>query len=392
MTSAFEYKVLSESDEAQQLGRIIAQCFVGSPGSSEIYLNRIGLENFRFIARSGQIAGGLALIPMSQWWGGQAVPMTGIAAVGVAPEYRGTGAAIALLQPMLQELYDAGVPISVLYPATQRLYRKVGYEQAGTYQGWSIAPSTIQLMDRSLPIQAVSDIQPTGFQDLQQQHAKRHNGHLDRHPAIWKEFLGTKEDEPIHAYFIGSASSPEGYVIFSQHRTERETILRIRDWAILSAEAGRNLWTFLADHRSQIEQVHWRGAVIDPLMLLLPEQTPKLGSMMRWFLRVVNVRSALEKRGYPSGLDTELHLQIQDDGLPENSGKFILSVSSGRGKVTQGGQGELKIDIRGLAPLYTSLFTPQQLQLAGYLEAPETALATAAQLFAGASPWLPDFF
>jgi predicted acetyltransferase len=125
--------------------------------------------------------------------------------------------------------------------------------------------------------------------------------------------------------------------------------------------------------------------------LLLPEQTAKIRSVQRWFLRVVDVRKALEKRGYPSGIQTELHLEVQDNLLPENNGKFILSVLNGRGEVTQGGKGELKIDVGGLAPLYTGLFTAHQLQLAGQLEATETALS-ATQLFAGASPWMPDFF
>ena len=60
--------------------------------------------------------------------------------------------------------------------------------------------------------------------------------------------------------------------------------------------------------------------------------------------------------------------------------------------MTRGGKSELKLDIGRLAPLYTGLFTPQQLQLAGKLDATEASLSTAAQLFAGASPWIADFF
>ena len=113
---------------------------------------------------------------------------------------------------------------------------------------------------------------------------------------------------------------------------------------------------------------------------------------MRWMLRVINVSTALEKRGYSPGIQAELHLEIRDDLLAENNGRFILSVANGRGEVTSGGKGEMKLDIRGLAPLYTGLFTPQQLQLAGQLDATETAMSAATQIFAGASPWMADFF
>nr|WP_084786350.1 sterol carrier protein domain-containing protein [Mastigocladopsis repens] len=69
-----------------------------------------------------------------------------------------------------------------------------------------------------------------------------------------------------------------------------------------------------------------------------------------------------------------------------------LSVANGCAEVTSGGKGEMKLDIRGLAPLYTGLFTPQQLQFAGQLDATQTAMSAATQIFAGASPWMADFF
>lgn len=50
---------------------------------------------------------------MAQWWGGERVPMTGIAAVGIAPEYRGTGAAIALMQHTVKELHAKGYPLAI---------------------------------------------------------------------------------------------------------------------------------------------------------------------------------------------------------------------------------------------------------------------------------------
>jgi predicted acetyltransferase len=50
------------------------------------------------------------------------------------------------------------------------------------------------------------------------------------------------------------------------------------------------------------------------------------------------------------------------------------------------------LDIRGLAPLYSGLFSAQQLASLGYLEGSEEVLAIATPLFAGPCPWMPDFF
>ncbi|MBW4476742.1 MAG: sterol carrier protein domain-containing protein [Tolypothrix brevis GSE-NOS-MK-07-07A] len=56
------------------------------------------------------------------------------------------------------------------------------------------------------------------------------------------------------------------------------------------------------------------------------------------------------------------------------------------------GKGELQLDIKGLAPLYTGLFIPQQLQITGKLKGTETSLDIATQIFASTSPWMADFF
>ncbi|NJO66418.1 MAG: GNAT family N-acetyltransferase [Leptolyngbyaceae cyanobacterium RM1_405_57] len=391
MRSQFEYGTLADSKDAQQLGAILEQCFNSPPGSSEAYFKRIGLENFRLLRVAGQLAGGLATLPMGQWFGNQRVPMTGIAAVGVAPEYRGSGAAIALMQHTLQDLYASGVALSALYPATQQLYRKAGYEQGGSFCTWEISAQAIQVKERSLPVQPIHSPAANVFQALSQQQSQTNNGNLDRHPAIWEEILKPDAPEVVYAYLFGD-DQPEGYIIFSQKQINNSAALVVLDWAILTPAAGLSFWKFLANHRSQIKKVRWRSSAIDLLTLLLPEQSAKLHEADRWLLRIVNVISALEKRGYPSDVEMELHLDIQDDLLPDNSGKFILSVSNGQGTVTRGGKGELRLEICGLAPLYTGLFSPCQLQLLGQLEASERAIATATHLFAGSHPWLRDFF
>lgn len=76
MLPEFEYGTLANQEDVQQLGKIDEQCFISAIGDSEVYFNRIGVENFRFIRRGKQVVGGLATIPMSQWYGGGQVPMT----------------------------------------------------------------------------------------------------------------------------------------------------------------------------------------------------------------------------------------------------------------------------------------------------------------------------
>ncbi|MEA5568575.1 GNAT family N-acetyltransferase [Anabaena sp. UHCC 0399] len=391
MTPQFKY-TKAQQEDIRQLGHILEQCFIMSAGDSEIYANLVGLDNFRVIYRDQKVAGGLVIYSMGQWWGGGRVPMAGLAAVGIAPEYRGDGAAIALLQNALQEIHAQDIPISVLYPATQRLYRKAGYEQAGSYCTWEISTQSIQIREQSLPVQPVDPKDDDLFHSLHQQQGKLTHGYLDRHPAIWQGLIHTEAQETLYTYLIGDKDQPQGYIIFTQERTKDASIVRVKDWVMLSPDAARTFWSFLANHRSQIDKVRWKSSITDALTLLLPEQTAKICQSDRWMLRIVDVCKALSARGYPPGVEAELHLDIQDNLLTSNQGKFILSVANGRGEVTKGGKGEFKLNIQGLAPLYSSLFTPHQLQLAGKLDATATALTTATQIFAGVSPWMMDFF
>ncbi len=395
MTSQFEYGSVSSTEEVQRLGEILAQCFNGSISEGQFYTDIIGRENFRRIRRTGEVAGGLAILQMGQWFGRECVPMAGIASVGISPEYRGTGVAAELLTQMLKELHANGVPLSALYASTQRLYRKVGYEQAGTSCDWELPIESIGVSVsreiRDIPIVRVSP-SPEVFQNLYDQQAIQNNGNLKRNPALWQLRIQAPQEQAVFAYLIGSETQPEGYVIFNQHATASDYDLQIRDWVALTPAAVRRLWMFITDHRSLADKVIWRSRALEPFLLLLPEQTPHLRSLKRWLLRVVDLPKALEKRGYPAGVEAELHLDVRDDLLLENNGQFVLSVSGGRGEVTRGGRGELQLNIRALAPLYTGLFTPDQLQLTGQIEASDSALSVATQLFSGSEPWMSDRF
>ncbi|NEQ28691.1 MAG: GNAT family N-acetyltransferase, partial [Microcoleus sp. SIO2G3] len=181
-----------------------------------------------------------------------------------------------------------------------------------------------------------------------------------------------------------------GYVVFRQQSSE--SLLKILGWAVLTPAAGQTFWSFLSDHRSQIDKVRWTSAAIDPLTFLLPEQTWKPRFIERWMLRVVDVAAALEMRGYSADTAGELHLEVQDDLIAANRDRFCLTVANGQARVDRGGRGDLKLDIRALAPLYTNLFSASQLQMFGSLEADRTTVQLADRIFASPSPWMPDFF
>jgi predicted acetyltransferase len=113
---------------------------------------------------------------------------------------------------------------------------------------------------------------------------------------------------------------------------------------------------------------------------------------MDWLLRIVDVCGALAARGYPQGAEVEVHLEVRDTLLPANDGRFVLTIANGQGEVREGGRGGLRVDVRGLATLYSGHLSPEELRATGLLDGEPRDLAAAALAFAGPAPWMPDMF
>ena len=386
----YEVGVPATSRQVQALGQVVTQCFNVSPEHWQTYARQLGQDNLRVICHGPKVLGGLGIYPMGQWFGGQRIPMHGIAGVGVAPEYRGAGVARSLMTETVKTLHQQGVPLATLYASTSQLYRSVGFEQAGTYCHYQLPTQSLTIKDRSLPITAIDPSDLAVLAELYQQRAQQTNGNLDRHPAIWEQML--EDDIPIYAYLIGEEAHPEGYVIFAHQVDAGCYNINIYDWVWLTPAAGQRLWTFFADHRSLAQDIFWYGAPVDPFQLMLAEQTYQVQKTERWLLRIVDLPKALTLRGYPPALEAELHLQVEDPLVPANSGQFVLQVSQGQGQMRTGGRGDLKLNIRGLAPLYSSMLTAQELKLLGAVDGSREVLALATTLFSGPQPWLSDHF
>lgn len=380
------------SDEIHALAAILRQSFGRNEDEQRSWLDRASPDTVRVVRRRGEVAGGLTLLRMGQWYGARSVPMAGIAAVGIAPEHRATGAATALMRATLDELHGEGVAVSTLFPSTLPLYRKLGYERAGLYVNYRIPTRTIDVRDRTLEVRPADKSDHETIRALYTRQARHAPGNLDRSPVMWRR-LWEPPGQELHAYVVAGAGGPLGYVAFTQGRDRSWRYdLRVRDMTWTTPEAGRRILALFADHRSLAQDVGWHGPPADPLLYLLAEHDWESPSYWTWMLRVVDVRGALGARGYPPGVDAEMHLEVRDDVLGWNAGRFLVQIADGKASVRKGGRGRLRLGVGALAPLFTGLMTPVALAQAGMIEGTERELATAARAFGGPAPWMADFF
>ena len=383
-------------DEIAALDALLGPALHFPNSTMREWLETLGLGNCRAIRRDGRFVAGLGFASFGQWFGGASVPMAGITAVGVAPDWRGTGVGTALMRRTMEDLRAAGVPLAALYPASLRFYRRAGFERAGQRITYELPLESIDVDDRSLDLVPFDAGEYALVHQIYEQAARLAAGNLDRPAWMWQRRLEPK-DKQTYRFLARNGARDEGYIVFTQ--AGRNDPLMISDVCALTPGAGRRILGLLAGYRSVIEHVTWSGGPLDPLVYLLGEQltggTRNKARVVRtldWMLRIVHVAGALSARGYPPGLSAELHFAIDDQLLPANAGRWVLRVAGGRGELEPGGEGRIRLHVRDLAAIYSGFLAPHECAYLGTIAGPAEDLALAGAVFSGPRPWIADMF
>jgi predicted acetyltransferase len=394
-TLQVDYGPPTRPEEAAELVRILTWSFAVPEERLTKALEQIGHENLRILREQGRLAAGYILYAMGQWFGGRRVSMGGVGMVGVAPEARGSGVATRLMEATIRECHASGFAISTLYPAKQVLYRRSGYERAGTRCRVEVDLERLVPADRDGERGRVRAFVPgdvDAIRALYDRSAAAENGMLDRSPFLWDRRMRLPDHE-VRGFVIEGASGPEGYAFLYQDRTtDPRTSVHVTDQIAVTPAAVRSIIDLYGDHRSMGSYVEWYGRLSDPLLMMLRETRTKVELHYPWMIRVVDVHRALEERGYPAGLEAELHLAVKDELIAANDDRFVVRIGGGRAEVRRGGEGRIAMGIRGLAPIWSGFLTPLMAKRCGLLDGPDDELTRAAAAFAGPAPWMPDMF
>jgi len=348
---------------------------------------RLGRDNLRVLLDGGRIIGGLGFYRLGQWFGGRSVSLAGVAGVGVAPEARGRGMAASMCTDLLREVAADGFALAGLFPTTATLYRSVGFEQAGARLTYRAPVASLPRGGYARPCRPVAPADHAVFHALYNARARSWNGHLDRTSSLWERIVTEVPGVMLDAYTVGDPM--ESYAVLARRPLgSRWFDLVLRDYGYANPSAIARILTLLGDLRSIARHVEWNGCAADPIASLLPEYTCEVVASERWMLRVLDVVRALEARGYPP-VTADVHLRVRDSLFAANDGLFVLHVDRGVARVERGGRGDVALDVRGLAAMYSGFAHPHTLVGAGLLEGDAGVLAS---LFAGPDPWCCDHY
>ncbi|XVJ58062.1 MAG: GNAT family N-acetyltransferase [Tepidisphaera sp.] len=383
---------LTEADRPA-IHRIIRLAFAGTAEGVTDWMKHGGDANFRLVRDGERVAATLLHVPMGLYVGGRSVSMQGVAGVGVAPENRGQGYAKKLMRGFVQDAAEDGFALAGLYASTHTLYRGVGFEHAAHRFQYAVPLVQIDITDDTGPLHAITDEDDHRVKQCYAEFASRFTGTLDRGPYVWGRVRKFREMEYL-GYAVANASGGfDGYVMLHQgRRPDGRQDITLSDFVFTTPQAGRRLWGFLADFRMMGEDLVFFGGPTHPALTMLRQQRYSAHLKDSALIRILSVKHALESRGYPAGLSATLHLDVTDDLIPANQGRWTLEVQNGKAAVTPGGPGTVATTIRGLAMLYTGYATPQQAALMGEVRGSGPDLAAAAHLFSQGTPWMVDMF
>jgi len=376
---------------------LLHHAFAGPRDKCEEVIKAAGVSQLRVIRPAPGAAPSACLwrIAMAQYFGGRSVRMDGIAGVAVAPGERGVGLGREIMRACVREMAAQGVPISTLYPATQTLYRQVGYEQAGYRCEITIPIDALQGGRRELAVRPLTDADAGLIRACYGPWAAAYDGMVDRGDYIWSRIRRNRdhEYEPFGAFNAGGGL--EGYLFLNQTRKPETGRFdaALSDIAWATPAAGQTLLRFLADLGTMGENLTLFGGPGHPLIMLMDGVRYQVRRKDYWMTRILRVKEALEARGYAASTRATVCFEIEDDLVAENTGGWTLRVEAGLGRVERGTTGEtLRLHARALAALYCGWVTPRQAAAVGWVQGSPAALHAAEGVFNAGTPWMSDMF
>lgn len=391
---AMGLRVIRE-DEVESAARSASLAFATSFEDCMKWFDASGTQHLRVLEREDKARAFLMRIAMGQYTHGVSMPMYGVAGVTVPPEHRGRGYGRELMREAVRAMFDEGFVLSTLYASTQTLYRSVGYEQSGALYEHRVSRGEFAGMRAGdFEVRPLTVDDPL-VRELYGRFAAMNNGYLDRGPYVWNrianhrgtrfEVLGCfRPDQTLAAY----AS------LVQVKEDDDEVVLKVRDLAYVDAFGARALLSLIDRFTTMSKDVLLLGGAPLPLLSLLPQQKFDVRRIEYAMSRVIDVERALRERRYFGA--GEVTLEVSDPLIEENNGAFTIE-SDGRGQreVRRGGASSAlrcRLDVRSLAPLFSSFASASALGALGEIEAAPLARATLDRLFAGPAPALCDFF
>jgi len=399
MSPGFEIRQLTVQDALDSVV-MSAEAFGGPQREPDQVTFDAGTTHWG-LRRDTTLAAKTVVREYESWFGGRLVPTAGVAGVAVAPEFRGTGAARSIMTHTLHGARESGAAISTLFRTAPDLYRSLGYEQVAELLHGSIATSALARIrrDPDITVRRATVADLPAVREVYGRIGQISSGPLSRTGPSF-----TTPDEEVLAGFSGitlaedAAGQVVGYLSWRRGEGFGDgAAITVPDLLATTGGSYRTLLSQLGSWGSVAPTVKIRTSGTDPIHWHIPGPGWSVTDLQPYMLRVLDARTAVSARGWPTTVAGSAVLQLEDPVCPWNSGTYRLTVEGGSAELAAAPDAPLgeavQLGPTGFAVLYAGGVGVAALRHAGLLEGGgEQADALLDAAFAGPTPSIRDFF
>jgi predicted acetyltransferase len=332
---------------------------------------------------------------------GAIVPAAHVTLVAVHPTYRRRGLLTRMMHRQLREVREAGVePLAMLWASEGRIYQRFGYGSAAQRLYFSADRRDTRLLPRlSAPTGTLREASPADARkeltELYERVRPERVGWSSRTEAWWSHLLADPPEDrngasAAQALLYEGAAGLEGYARWrikpEWAATGHASEVHVAELVATTPAAYTELWRFLLSVDLTRTVSFWAGSWDEPIMHMV-EEPRTLGGQQTdsLWLRITDVPAALSRRRYLIPVD--LVLEVDDQLLPENAGRWHLRADGSSGPATcvpaaGGAAADLVCDVADLAAAYLGGVSLATLAAAGRVrEVSPGALASASTAF-----------
>jgi predicted acetyltransferase len=395
----------ARDDELDRVHLVVAYSFTGDRSQE-------GRERMRHVEElaaplvlieNGEIVASLRVYDLTMLVNGAPVRMGGVSSVACLPEYRRMGYVGMLLRHSLEQMREAGQPLSALYTPHPSLYRRYGWMVAGSLVKTTFNPKEVAPRVKTPPpgraVRVSEEDQPV-VEQIFRRFCERRTGPLVRSDRWWKEaffrrIYDTDRKVADVAVWYSATGDPEGYACYESSRgpaPEGASRLWLREFVALGGDAYLGLLRYVLSH-DLMEEVMWFSTVDEPLSAVLEDSDHRILKREYgdgFMLRVVDVEKAVAARppgtGAPGGSFT---VSISDAAAPWNQGIWRIESSGGKlsARKADGAGADLSMEAATFAAVYDGFMRASDAVRSGLAEGSDLKAALLAdRMFAAEYP------
>jgi len=299
--------------------------------------------------------------------GGGTLATAGLTWVGVHQGHRRRGLLTAMIADHFARSRARGEAVSTLFAAEPAIYQRFGYGLAARDLRMKLGRK-VELRevpgsdDLTVTLESCS-LQAHGavvrdFQARYQRPGSNATIPDSQLASLLVDMESSREDaEPLRFAAVRDGETVVAWATFRRKGNwddwEPNGVAKVAAWGATTAAATRRLWSVLTDLDLMVSTRSWAMAVDDPLVhLLVDERAAKPDVRDNLWVRILDVKAALEGRGYES--DADVVLSIADPQIPENAGLWRVAIADGEATVSPaaGSAADLTFGIQELGAAY----------------------------------------